>query len=63
MILGFISLLLTFVQDYAERICIPESVADTMLPCKKKDSESEEHRRRRFLAGAAGSSSKCLDVS
>lgn len=61
MILGFISLLLTFVQDYAERICIPESVADTMLPCKKKDSESEEHRRRRFLAGAAGSSTKCLD--
>ncbi|XP_059275144.1 MLO-like protein 9 isoform X4 [Lycium ferocissimum] len=33
MVLGFISLLLTFGQKYIAGICIPEKVADTMLPC------------------------------
>lgn len=35
MVLGFISLLLTFGQSYIARICIPNKVADTMLPCAK----------------------------
>ncbi|CAA6663140.1 unnamed protein product [Spirodela intermedia] len=66
MILGFISLLLTFGQSYIAKICIPEKVADTMLPCRHKDADetekSREHRRvlfdfvqssRRILTGPA----------
>ncbi|XP_062117175.1 MLO-like protein 3 isoform X2 [Humulus lupulus] len=33
MLLGFISLLLAITQDYISKICIPASIADTMLPC------------------------------
>ncbi|MCL7038223.1 hypothetical protein MKW94_023685 [Papaver nudicaule] len=33
MVLGFISLLLTFGQNYIARICVPLRIADTMLPC------------------------------
>ncbi|VFQ90832.1 unnamed protein product [Cuscuta campestris] len=48
MILGFISLILVFCQNYIPGICIPTHVADTMLPCKATDNEAkeEEHRRR-----------------
>uniref|UniRef100_A0A1D1XFL1 MLO-like protein n=1 Tax=Anthurium amnicola TaxID=1678845 RepID=A0A1D1XFL1_9ARAE len=50
MVLGFISLLLTFGQSYIAKICIPEKAADTMLPCRIKGTEEretgEEHRRR-----------------
>nr|ACZ81390.1 powdery mildew resistance locus O protein [Prunus persica] len=63
MILGFISLLLTFGQSYIARICIPLKIADTMLPCTVKDVKDEEddstsHRRllwndRRSLAAAS----------
>ncbi|KAL3720661.1 hypothetical protein ACJRO7_005473 [Eucalyptus globulus] len=50
MILGFISLLLTFGQSYIAKICIPTSVAETMLPCKKDStSTTTEERRRRLL--------------
>ncbi|MCE3050839.1 hypothetical protein HAX54_048278 [Datura stramonium] len=38
MVLGFISLLLTFGQNYIAQICIPERVADTMLPCPLQQS-------------------------
>ncbi|XP_016482687.1 MLO-like protein 8 [Nicotiana tabacum] len=68
MILGFISLTLVFSQYYIAGICIPPSVADTMLPCpavdkNAKTEEAEEHRRllwyeRRILAGAEP---KCKD--
>ncbi|GER24683.1 MLO-like protein [Striga asiatica] len=57
MILGFISLSLVFSQYYIAEICIPESVGNTMLPCRRKDNAKEEHRRRllsyerRVLAG------------
>ncbi|XP_071923503.1 MLO-like protein 9 [Coffea arabica] len=57
MVLGFISLILTFGQNYISKICIPLKVAETMLPCSHKDPEVEgEHHRRllwnehRFLA-------------
>lgn len=65
MVLGFISLILTFSQVYIARICIPYKAADSMLPCPLKESNEkpkdtgnneEEHRRRllwnehRFLA-------------
>lgn len=62
MILGFISLLLTFGQSYVSRICIPQKVADTMLPCrydnKKAESSKGGHRRllwyeRRSLAAGS----------
>ncbi|CAL5383321.1 unnamed protein product [Camellia sinensis] len=36
MVLGFISLLLTFGQHYIANICIPIKLADTMLPCPMK---------------------------
>lgn len=73
MILGFISLLLTFGQSYIVKICIPMKVANKMLPCAHKyvgaaDNESsndqEEHHRklvsyeRRYLA-ADTTSYKC----
>ncbi|XVF74078.1 hypothetical protein PTKIN_Ptkin13bG0032200 [Pterospermum kingtungense] len=39
MVLGFISLILTFGQSYISSICIPVKLADTMLFCpKRKDS-------------------------
>ncbi|KAM7260937.1 hypothetical protein ACFE04_026412 [Oxalis oulophora] len=72
MILGFISLLLTFGQSYFAKICIPDSIADSMLPCTFHEanttaSHSEGHRRRllsyhhrRFLASES-SSSNCKD--
>ncbi|XP_030975513.1 MLO-like protein 10 isoform X2 [Quercus lobata] len=54
MILGFISLLLTFGQSYIARICLPAKVLNNMLPCKSEgESESttstEGDGRRRLL--------------
>ncbi|KAI9083853.1 hypothetical protein K1719_034111 [Acacia pycnantha] len=69
MLLGFISLLLTFGQTYILKICIPEKAADTMLPCPfdgtNDNSSSSEgaHRRkllsyqRRFLADDSSTTS------
>uniref|UniRef100_A0A5B6YRI5 MLO-like protein n=1 Tax=Davidia involucrata TaxID=16924 RepID=A0A5B6YRI5_DAVIN len=60
MVLGFISLILTFGQNYITQICIPLKFADTMLPCSDEGthahhpeaehdpshkSEPEHHRR------------------
>ncbi|KAI3864626.1 hypothetical protein MKX03_009146 [Papaver bracteatum] len=70
MVLGFISLLLTFGQGYIARICIPLKAAETMLPCparhveEKDDDKKEEHRRllwvaRRILAAGGGEVFKC----
>ncbi|KAK7856150.1 mlo-like protein 8 [Quercus suber] len=62
MILGFISLLLTFGQSYIARICLPTKVLDNMLPCKSEESttstEGDDRRRllwldRRFLAAGS----------
>ncbi|XP_042437711.1 MLO-like protein 7 isoform X2 [Zingiber officinale] len=49
MILGFISLLLTFSQDQIAKICVPRAVADSMLPCRP-DAESTGGNKRRLLA-------------
>ncbi|XP_042507053.1 MLO-like protein 8 isoform X2 [Macadamia integrifolia] len=72
MVLGFISLILTFGQSYISRICIPLKFANTMLPCPSMSEEMAEeaqegeghHRRllwneRRFLAGGGGGGVKC----
>ncbi|KAL1225550.1 MLO-like protein 8 [Cardamine amara subsp. amara] len=73
MVLGFISLLLTFGQSYILRICIPSDVAHTMLPCsipaplkKEEDDKGEKHRRllwfeHRLLSGGEASSTKCKE--
>ncbi|GAB2210432.1 hypothetical protein Droror1_Dr00015698 [Drosera rotundifolia] len=59
MVLGFISLLLTFGQNFISNICIREELAFTMLPCQRvshstdsahlepsaEDHEGEHHRR------------------
>ncbi|KAI4386872.1 hypothetical protein MLD38_004759 [Melastoma candidum] len=50
MILGFISLLLTFGQSYIARICIPQKVADTFLPCGSEKAVSSGGRRRLWEA-------------
>ena len=76
MVLGFISLLLTFGQNFIARICIPTKVADTMLPCPTHHGqhgkghnlvEAEHHRRllwnqHRFLA-ADSPFAGCKEVS
>lgn len=52
MILGFISLLLTFGQNYMARICIPHELGDTFLPCKlDPGGEMKEHHRRLLCEG------------
>ncbi|KAF5791121.1 hypothetical protein HanXRQr2_Chr09g0391061 [Helianthus annuus] len=68
MVLGFISLILTFSQYYIAEICIPVDVANTMLPCALKDKAEKEgkgarrlllwYEHGRLLAGAATSSCK-----
>ncbi|KAJ0783022.1 hypothetical protein HanLR1_Chr01g0015501 [Helianthus annuus] len=49
MILGFISLILTFTQYYIAEICIPVDVADTMLPCAIKDKAEKKEKGARQL--------------
>ncbi|KAL7130280.1 hypothetical protein ABFS83_13G123600 [Erythranthe nasuta] len=53
MILGFISLLLTFGQNYITRICIPVRIANTMLPCahlkRHLHEKDKDHHHRRHL--------------
>ncbi|PWA51151.1 seven transmembrane MLO family protein [Artemisia annua] len=44
MVLGFISLLLTFSQSYIVKICIPDSVADTMLPCPVRNKSQKDEK-------------------
>lgn len=39
MVLGFISLILTFAQQHIAQLCIPVSYANTMLPCPYHKSE------------------------
>jgi mlo protein len=43
MVLGFISLLLVFGQNYIIKICISEAAANTMLPCKLKAAAGKDH--------------------
>ncbi|CAL4911375.1 unnamed protein product [Urochloa decumbens] len=54
MVLGFISLLLVFGQNYIIQICISNHAADTMLPCKLKSLEAAGHGAAADPAQAAG---------
>ncbi|KAE8076381.1 hypothetical protein FH972_015037 [Carpinus fangiana] len=49
MVLGFISLLLTFGQSYISRICLPAKVVNNMLPCSSSGDDSTTESRRRLL--------------
>ncbi|KAI5402622.1 MLO protein homolog 1 [Lathyrus oleraceus] len=49
MLLGFISLLLTFGTKYIAKICIPPTLGDSMLPCKKEEVEQDSKDDRRRL--------------
>ncbi|CAL5205555.1 unnamed protein product [Lathyrus oleraceus] len=49
MLLGFISLLLTFGTKYIAKICIPPTLGDSMLPCKKEEVEEDSKDDRRRL--------------
>ncbi|XP_044511924.1 MLO-like protein 9 isoform X2 [Mangifera indica] len=73
MLLGFISLLLSFGQSYIAEICIASTVAETMLPCPKGVKEHfhkvihgyDQNRRRllwnerRSLGGGGGGGKGC----
>ncbi|KAL3845904.1 hypothetical protein ACJIZ3_003307 [Penstemon smallii] len=70
MVLGFISLILTFGQNYITRICIPYKLANTLLPCNLEESnkaKNTDHHRRllwyehRILA-ADSPAKACKDV-
>lgn len=68
MLLGFISLLLTVLQDRIAKICMPKHLANHWLPCKKEDTSSSSFTNhfqkatfitsvgtgRRLLAEASG---------
>jgi len=43
MVLGFISLLLTFGQNYISKVCIPVKYANTMLPCQPPSERTADH--------------------
>lgn len=49
MLLGFISLLLTVLQDYISDICIPKSIGDSWLPCSKEAQSKSENKGRKLL--------------
>lgn len=62
MLLGFISLLLSVSQGLISKICIPESVANSMHPCSKKEENDQDHddddtptQNRRLLSSISSS--------
>lgn len=60
MILGFISLLLTFGEKYILKICIPEKAAAYMLPCSAPSLTHDQDKTGRLAA--ATTSSPCDEV-
>lgn len=52
MVLGFISLLLTFGQNYISKMCIPEALAEKMLPCKVLKDAPPKHEAGKPEGGA-----------
>ncbi|XP_010913229.1 MLO-like protein 13 isoform X2 [Elaeis guineensis] len=65
MLLGFISLLLTVLQNTIRQICIPTSVSMHMLPCKKEGfaPEHELHRGKVLSHGLRKHSQRLLSES
>ncbi|RZC76442.1 hypothetical protein C5167_000507 [Papaver somniferum] len=63
MLLGFISLLLTFTQDYIIQLCIPKKVGNTWHPCPRdKEVESENNYAEKYCGKKAGSYCECLQL-
>ncbi|XP_066376979.1 MLO-like protein 9 [Miscanthus floridulus] len=58
MVLGFISLLLVFGQNYIIKICISNHAANTMLPCKLKAVEAVGGHGKEPAEGAAAGGDK-----
>ncbi|EHA8586696.1 MLO-like protein 1 [Cocos nucifera] len=58
MLVGFICLLLSVVQDETQRICIPKTWNHHMLPCEY-DSAAAAGDRRRILAAGGSSTDYC----
>ncbi|XP_006654121.1 MLO-like protein 9 [Oryza brachyantha] len=58
MVLGFISLLLVFGQNYIIKICITEKAADTMLPCRLKASTIEAETDKGHHGGGEAAGAK-----
>ncbi|KAH9622169.1 hypothetical protein KSS87_007996, partial [Heliosperma pusillum] len=66
MLMGFVSLLLAFVQDKVQHWCVPESYVEYWLPCHSVDAGSHlqfslsSYRRRRLL-GEEGEAFTCKE--
>ncbi|KAI3930869.1 hypothetical protein MKW92_001538 [Papaver armeniacum] len=54
MLLGFISLLLTFTQDYIIQLCIPKKVGNTWHPCPIKEEEKKGYTYEEKYCGKQG---------
>lgn len=53
MLLGFLSLLLTFGTKFISKICIPSNIGDIMLPCNPKKEGGKGYKgdnRRNLLS-------------
>ncbi|CAN8271276.1 unnamed protein product [Cochlearia groenlandica] len=59
MILGFISLLLTFGETYILKICVPSKAALSMLPCALETEKTLAPSRSRHLLAAGDISVNC----
>ncbi|XP_011016780.1 PREDICTED: MLO-like protein 3 [Populus euphratica] len=55
MVLGFMSLILTVTQRSIIKICIPDKVANRMLPCRQTIIKTTKATQERILAAESGS--------
>lgn len=76
MLMGFISLTITILQQPVSKVCIPSSVYNKWTPCSiskrplvastspaSAPAPAEEHRRRLLASETSTSSSVCSEVS
>ncbi|KAJ4829205.1 RNA binding protein Mlo3 [Turnera subulata] len=58
-VLGFMSLILTVTQRSIIKICIPNKVANRMLPCHRALTKTTKAVQERILAASSGGSDHC----
>lgn len=63
MILGFISLLLTFGETYILKICVPSKAALSMLPCPSEKTNTLAPSLSKHLLAAGDLSVNCKNGS